>query len=130
MAVVELLVAVDMTITFIININEGSGDTNRGGGGRRRIIQCIRGSKYNIVIATTNATTSYDIIINNINQNSYKLWLKYKNITNGGGCSYSSTVAAADTTVIQYRKYRILYISSLSSPLSISNRTGGNFIMY
>mmetsp|Transcript_47180 Transcript_47180/g.53311 ORF Transcript_47180/g.53311 Transcript_47180/m.53311 type:complete len:104 (+) Transcript_47180:632-943(+) len=54
-------------------------------------IQCISGSRYNIVIATTNATTNYVIIINNIIQNSYKLWLKCKNITNDGGCRSSSS---------------------------------------
>ena len=127
MAVVELLVVVDMRIKFIINSNEGSGDTDRGGGGGRRIIQCIKGSKYNIVIATTNATTNYDVIINNVNQNGHKLWLNCKNITNGGGCSCSSIVAAVDTTVMQYRIQQIMYISSSSS---ISNRTGVNFVMY
>ena len=117
MAVVELLVVVDMTIKFIINSNEGSGDTDRGGGGR------TRDSKYNIVIATTNVATNYDVIINKINQNSYKLWLKCKNITNGGGCSFSSTVAAVDTTVMQYRIQQIIYISSSSSlSSSIGNR--------
>ena len=128
MAVVKLLVVVDVTIKLFINSNEGSGDTDRGGGGGR-IIQCIRGSKYNIVIATTNETTAYDVIINNINQNSYKFWLKCKNITIGGGCSFSSTVAAVDTTVMQYRIQQIICISSSSSS-SISNRKGGNFVMY
>ena len=40
----ELLAVVDTTIVFIINGNEGSRDTDRGGGGgRRRSIQCIIG---------------------------------------------------------------------------------------
>ena len=42
-----LLPVVDETIIFIINGNkEGSGDTDRGGGGRGRcIIQCFSGSR-------------------------------------------------------------------------------------
>ena len=130
MAGVELLIVVDMTIKFIINSNEGSGNTDRGGGGgRRRIIQCIKGSKYNIVIATTNATTNYDVIINNVNQNIQKLWLNCKNITNGSGCSYSCIVVVVNTIVMQYRIQQIISIS-ISSTSSISNRTGGNFVMY
>ena len=39
-----LLVVVDTTNLFIINGNEGSGDTDRGGGGRC-IIQCFSGSR-------------------------------------------------------------------------------------
>ena len=46
----ELFVVVDTTIIFISNSNEGSEDTDRSGG-RRRIVQCISSSRYNIVIA-------------------------------------------------------------------------------
>ena len=53
--VVELLTVVDMIVIFIINGNKGSGNVDRGGGGksRRKIIQCINGNcnKLNIVIA-------------------------------------------------------------------------------
>jgi len=38
-----LLVVVDTAIVFMINGNEGSGDTDRGGRRRRRSIQCISG---------------------------------------------------------------------------------------
>ena len=46
----ELFVVVDTTIVFIINSNEGSGDTDRCGG-KRISIQCISGSRCNIVIS-------------------------------------------------------------------------------
>ena len=51
-----LLTLVDMIIIFIINYNEGSGNTDRGRRRRKRIIQCINCSRYNIVIAKTAAT--------------------------------------------------------------------------
>ena len=62
----ELLALIDTIIVLIINGNEGSGDRDTGRRRRRkRTIQCISGSRYNIVIAkmaTDYMTTTTTII--------------------------------------------------------------------